>query len=48
MNKITFSLNYRKPKSEYSGSDELFICIRQYYKLDGEKIGKIKKIKYGY
>jgi succinate dehydrogenase / fumarate reductase flavoprotein subunit len=43
MNKITFSLNYRKPKSEYSGSDELFICIRQYYKLDGEKIGKIKK-----
>jgi len=43
MNKITFSLNYRKPKSKYSGSDELFVCIRQYYKTDGDKRGKIRK-----
>jgi succinate dehydrogenase / fumarate reductase flavoprotein subunit len=43
MNKITFSLNYRKPKSEYNGSDELYVCIRQYYKIDGETNGKIRK-----
>jgi len=43
MNKITFSLNYRKPKLEYQGSDELYICIRQYSKKDGERNGKIRK-----
>ena len=43
MNKITFSLNYRKPKLEYQGSDELYICIRQYSKKDGARNGKIRK-----
>ena len=32
MSKVTFSLNYRKPKSEYRNSDELMICIRYYHK----------------
>ena len=32
MNKLTFSLNYRKPKSEYKKNDELMICIRYYHK----------------
>ena len=30
--KLTFSLNYRKPKSQYKDSDELMICIRYYHK----------------
>ena len=32
MSKLTFSLNYRKPKSEYRKNDELMICIRYYHK----------------
>jgi hypothetical protein len=31
MKKLTFSLNYRKPKAEYKSSDELMICIRYYH-----------------
>ena len=30
--KITYSLNYRKPKNSYLSSDELMVCIRFYYK----------------
>ncbi len=41
--KITYSLNYRKPKSEYKLSDELTICLRYYHKCD--KTNKTKIIK---
>ena len=34
MNKATFSLNYRKPKSQYKDDEELIVCIRYYYKLE--------------
>ena len=32
--KLTYSLNYRRPKSEYKPSDELMICIRYYHKCE--------------
>ncbi len=41
--KLTYSLNYRRPKSEYKDSDELMICIRYYHKCP--KTSKIKIIK---
>ena len=41
--KLTFSLNYRRPKSEYKSSDELMICIRYYHKCS--KTNKTKIIK---
>ena len=41
--KLTYSLNYRRPKSEYKDSDELMICIRYYHKCD--KTSKTKIIK---
>ena len=41
--KLTYSLNYRKPKSEYTDSDELMICIRYYHRCD--KTQKTKVIK---
>ena len=41
--KLTYSLNYRKPKAEYDGSDELMICIRYYHKCN--KTNKTKIIK---
>ena len=41
--KLTYSLNYRRPKSEYKGSDELMICIRYYHKCN--KTSKTKIIK---
>jgi len=41
--KLTYSLNYRKPKSEYNDSDELMICIRYYHRCD--KTQKTKVIK---
>ena len=41
--KITYSLNYRKPKSEYKPSDELTICLRYYHKCN--KTNKTKIIK---
>jgi hypothetical protein len=43
MNKLTFSLNYRKPKSEYKNSDELMICIRYYHKESDNCEAKIIK-----
>ena len=43
MNKLTFSLNYRKPKSEYKNSDELMICIRYYHKENDDCEAKIIK-----
>jgi len=41
--KITYSLNYRKPKESYSSSDELMVCLRFYYKCS--KTNKPKIIK---
>ena len=41
--KLTYSLNYRRPKSEYKDSDELVICIRYYHKCP--KTNKTKIIK---
>jgi succinate dehydrogenase / fumarate reductase flavoprotein subunit len=43
MKKLTFSLNYRKPKAEYKSSDELVICIRYYH--NSPDISKSKIIK---
>ena len=39
--KLTFSLNYRKPKSQYKDSDELMICIRYYHKCSNTDKTKI-------
>ncbi len=47
MNKVTFSLNYRKPKSEYNENDELIVCIRYYFKPKGSIGSKIKKLSTG-
>ena len=41
--KITYSLNYRKPKNEYSSDDELTVCVRYYQKLDNGKNKVVKK-----
>lgn len=41
--KLTYSLNYRRPKSEYKSSDELMICIRYYHKC--KQTNKTKIIK---
>ena len=41
--KITYSLNYRKPKNEYSTNDELTVCVRYYQKLDNGKNKVVKK-----
>jgi succinate dehydrogenase / fumarate reductase flavoprotein subunit len=41
--KLTYSLNYRRPKSEYKPSDELMICIRYYHKCENTKKTKIIK-----
>jgi len=46
MNKATFSLNYRKPKSDYTENEELFICIRKYNSDKGKK-AVIKQISSG-
>ena len=47
MKKVTFSLNYRKPKADYSDSEELIVCIRYYYKLSSNENAKIKQISTG-
>ena len=47
MRKVTFSLNYRKPKSEYDQNDDLIVCIRYYYKPHGSLNSKIKKLSTG-
>ena len=46
-NKLTFSLNYRKPKSDYKKNEELIICIRQYSKQERQEKGKVRKISTG-
>jgi len=42
-NKLTYSLNYRKPKDQYSDNDQLVVCIRYYHK--DHKNSKAKIIK---
>ena len=41
--KITYSLNYRKPKANYKPSDELMICIRYYHKCTKTQNTKVIK-----
>ena len=43
MKKITYSLNYRKPKEEYSKRDELTVCVRYYQNLPNGKNKVVKK-----
>ena len=43
MKKITYSLNYRKPKEEYTQNCELTVCVRYYHKLDNGKHKVVKK-----
>ena len=43
MNKITYSLNYRKPKEEYMPDEELLICVRYYHKVNNTAPKIIKK-----
>ena len=43
MNKITYSLNYRKPKEEYTPDEELLICVRYYHKVNNSTPKIIKK-----
>ena len=43
MNRITYSLNYRKPKEEYNPNDELVICLRYFYKNPDSNKSKIIK-----
>ncbi len=43
MNRITYSLNYRKPKEEYNSNDELMVCLRYFYKNSSNEKGKIIK-----
>ena len=45
MKKVTFSLNYRRPKSDYAPDDELMICLRYYYKFNDTT--KVKKVSTG-
>tara|TARA_B100001287_G_scaffold276131_1_gene285901 strand:- start:2956 stop:5283 length:2328 start_codon:yes stop_codon:yes gene_type:complete len=47
MNKATFSLNYRKPKSEYEPNEELIICIRKYCSNGSEGGASVKQISSG-
>ena len=44
MKKITYSLNYRKPKEEYTENCELTVCVRYYQKLDNGKHKVVKKV----
>ena len=41
--KITYSLNYRKPKDSYRPDDELMVCLRFYYKCSKNNKPKIIK-----
>jgi succinate dehydrogenase / fumarate reductase flavoprotein subunit len=43
MKKITYSLNYRKPKEDYTENCELTVCVRYYQKLDNGKHKVVKK-----
>ena len=46
MNKITYSLNYRKPKEEYTPDEELLVCVRYYHKVNNATPNLILKKKY--
>ena len=43
MNRITYSLNYRKPKDQYKANDELTVCLRYFHKNNPKGNGKIIK-----
>ena len=43
MNRITYSLNYRKPKDQYKDNDELTVCLRYFHKNNINGKGKIIK-----
>ena len=43
MKKITYSLNYRKPKEHYTENCELTVCVRYYQKLENGKHKVVKK-----
>ena len=43
MKKITYSLNYRKPKENYKDDDTLTVCVRYYHKFDNGSQKVIKK-----
>ena len=47
MKKITFALNYRKPKLEYSSTDKIEICLRFSHKDKASNKTKIKNISCG-
>ena len=44
MKKITYSLNYRKPKNQYSNQDELVVCLRYYHSIGNGKYKVTKKV----
>ena len=44
MKKITFALNYRKPKIDYSPTDKIEICIRYSHFDTKTNTHKIKNI----
>ena len=43
MKKVTYSLNYRKPKNQYSSNDELVVCLRYYHSIGNGKYKVTKK-----
>ena len=43
MKKVTYSLNYRKPKKQYSHNDELVVCLRYYHPIGNGKYKVTKK-----
>ena len=43
MKKVTYSLNYRKPKNQYSSDDELVVCLRYYHSIGNGKYKVTKK-----
>ena len=43
MKKITYSLNYRKPKEYYNEDDSLTVCVRYYHKFENGTQKVIKK-----
>ena len=47
MKKLTFALNYRKPKSEYSNDDLIEICIRYYYNDEKGNQKRVKNVSCG-
>ncbi len=43
MKKVTYSLNYRKPKNQYTNNDELVVCLRYYHSIGNGKYKVTKK-----